>query len=108
MVFACERAISANSWRDKIRRVIFPWHPCELPEASAKYKDVFICRVSCELSFIDRIRILVAGCVEIESRTITENEIGEHLTESICRPGHGKKNIQQWKACRLYQKLAQS
>lgn len=105
----CEVNYRVNySWKDRLRRKLFPWLPCETPKAPATYKDVLIMRVSCELSFADRLRVLVTGRIEIESRTVTENEIGNHETESVARPGHGLKNIQQVKALRVYDQLSES
>lgn len=66
-----------------MRIKLFPPQHCELPEAPATHKDVLICKVVSELSLIDRLRVLFSGRVRVESRTVTENVIGDHKTNSI-------------------------
>jgi hypothetical protein len=43
---------------------------------------MFVCRTKVELSFLDRLRVLITGRIEIETRTSTENVIGKSATAS--------------------------
>ena len=67
---------------------LFPWRPCDLPEAPYAYQDVVITKTRVSVSFVDRLRILITGKFEVESRTVTENIVGNTRTNSIVRPGH--------------------
>lgn len=67
---------------DKLRRKLFPYRHCQLPEASAEWKDCMTVHTTCVLSFTDRIRAMLTGRIEVTSRTVTENEIGSHTTAS--------------------------
>lgn len=69
--------------KDKIRWKLYPANHCDLPEAPPKYKDVLVCHLTCHLSMVDRLRILVSGKLAAEIRTVTENEIGGHVTKSV-------------------------
>ncbi len=71
------------TWKDKLRCKLWPPQHCELPEAPATHKDVLVCRVTSELSMLDRLRVLVTGRIRVESRTVTENVIGDHKTKSV-------------------------
>lgn len=71
------------TWRDKLRCKLFPPQHCELPEAPATHKDVLVCKVFSELSMIDRLRVLITGRIKVETRTVTENVIGDTKTNSV-------------------------
>src|SRR5690348_2521342 len=66
------------TWKDKLRCKLFPPQYCDLPEAPPTHKDVLVCRVTSELSWLDRLRVLATGRLQVESRTVTENVIGDH------------------------------
>lgn len=74
------------TWRDHLRRRLFPYRHCELPDAPAQYVDCMTIRTVVVLRFIDRLRILLSGKLEVTTRTVTENKIGEHITASECYP----------------------
>lgn len=77
------------TWRDKLRCKLFPATPCYVPDAPddpPEFRDALICRVTVELSFIDRLRVLVSGRLSVETKTITENRIGRHQTASSAYP----------------------
>jgi hypothetical protein len=74
-------------WREKLRAKVFPFTICHTPEAPAQFQDVLISKVRSELSFLDRIRVLFTGRVEVEVRTVTENLIGGTATNSVVRCG---------------------
>lgn len=69
--------------KDRIRWRLYPANHCDLPEAPPKYKDVLVCHLTCHISMVDRLRILVSGKLAAEIRTVTENEIGGHITKSV-------------------------
>ncbi len=71
------------TWKDKLRCKLFPPQHCGLPEAPPTHKDVLVCRVTSELSWRDRLRVLATGRIRVESRTVTENLIGRHITRSV-------------------------
>lgn len=71
------------TWKDKLRCKLWPPQHCDLPEAPPTHKDVLVCRVTSELSWLDRLRVLVTGRIRVESRTVTEHEIGDHKTKSV-------------------------
>jgi hypothetical protein len=62
---------------------LFPHRGCEMPVESLKVcRDGIICKVKCSVSFMDRVRILFTGRVEVDVLTATENEVGACKTES--------------------------
>lgn len=74
------------TWKDKLRWRFFPARHVDLPQAPKTYKDMLVCRVTCQLSMLDRIRVLISGRLMVESKTVTENEIGKHITASVAYP----------------------
>jgi hypothetical protein len=76
------RSYSPISFMDRLRWKLYPAAPCRLPEAPATYKDVLVCRVYIGLSLVDRLRVLLSGRLVVESKTVTENEIGGLITGS--------------------------
>ena len=76
-----------RTWRCRLRAKLFPFTICELPEAPPSFQDVLISISRSQLSFMDRLRVLFTGKVEVETRTVTENMIGSHRTNSVLRAG---------------------
>ncbi len=74
------------NWRDKLRWKLFPAKYLNTPGAPATAKDVLVCRVTCCLSMMDRIRLLLSGRLMVETKTATEHEIGNHCTVSTAYP----------------------
>lgn len=74
------------TWRDKLRHKLFPADHLEVPVAPITHKDVLVVRVTCELSMLDRIRLLFSGKLMVETKTVTENIIGHHVTSSLAYP----------------------
>ena len=74
------------TWKDKLRSKLFPAHHLDMPEAPPTHKDVLVCRVTCCLSMLDRIRVLISGRLMVETKTVTENVIGNHITGSLAYP----------------------
>lgn len=75
------------TWKDRLRARIFPFVPCDLPQAPASFKDVIVTKVKSDLSVVDRIKVLITGKIEIETRVVTENMVGEHRTAAVVRAG---------------------
>ena len=65
---------------EKIGWKLFPSKIPDDPDPESKARDMIVTRTTINFSFADRLRILVSGRVEVESRTATENEIGGHRT----------------------------
>lgn len=74
------------TWRDKLRSKLFPFKPCHVPDAPPEFHDALICRVTAELSFMDRLRVLASGRMSFEAKTVTENRIGRHMTAASACP----------------------
>lgn len=70
--------------KERLRAQLFPERALANPQMS--HRDVFVCRTCCTFSWLDRLRILVTGKVMVETRTVTENEIGAHKTNSVAYP----------------------
>jgi hypothetical protein len=70
------------TWKDKLRVKLFPPQHCDVPEAPAHFEDALVCRVVAELSFVERLRVLASGRLQVETKTITEHTIGGHKTQS--------------------------
>ena len=75
------------TWRDKLRSKIFPFIPCPIPESPPSFQDVVITKCRSDLSLIDRLRVLITGKVETETRIVTENMVGQHRSNSVIRCG---------------------
>lgn len=72
------------NWQDKIARRLFPQRHCEMPKWFGKTypADGLHVGITIEISFVDRVRILLTGRAIISSKTLTENLIGNHVTNS--------------------------
>lgn len=68
--------------RHPFTRKLFPINYCLLPDAPKEYKDVLVTITRIELSFLDRLRILWNGKVEVQTKTVTENLIGGCITSN--------------------------
>lgn len=77
----CGAQVYIPNWQDRINRVLFPYRYTELPEMDGA-KDGLHCGVKVDFSFIDRLRILFSGKVEVTIKTTTENVIGKHVTNT--------------------------
>lgn len=83
----CYTRIDTRNWFDRLLCKLFPYKPCELPEAPAYYKDVIVHKVHCDVSFWDRVKILITGKCEVESKIVCENIPGNLVTSSTMRCG---------------------
>jgi len=72
------------TWRQRLRARLFPCQHCFAPPAPAEYEDCVTVRSVTSLDWIDRLRVLVTGVVVTESRTVTEHEVGNTVTASVC------------------------
>lgn len=70
-----------RSW---FRRKLFPWKPVYAPDVPGDWRDCLTSHTYCELSIGDRIRVLLTGRIEVTTRTLTENKIGNTTTASGC------------------------
>lgn len=70
------------TWVDRLRWKLFPIDTCDTPDIPAK--DCLIIRTECRLSLIGRLRILVSGRMQVETKTATENVVGNAVTASCC------------------------
>lgn len=68
------------TWIDRLRWKLFPVEVCDIPDIPAK--DCLIVRTEVRLSFIGRIQAFFSGRVMVETKTVTENVIGNATTAS--------------------------
>jgi len=74
------------SWRQRVRRRFFPRRFCETPDAPTSHKDCLFINTQVYFGWQDRLRILFSGWVRVETVTVTENTIGDNLTNSVAFP----------------------
>lgn len=82
-----ECLIYVPQWQENIGRKLFPNTYVDSPELPGM-KDVMVSYTRVHLSFLDRIRVLISGKIEITTKTATENVIGAVTTNcgSSVRP----------------------
>lgn len=68
--------------REQLGWKLFPQRHLDLPEMKGA-KDVLVCYVDAELSFLDRIRILISGRARVSVKAATENVIGNCTSASM-------------------------
>jgi hypothetical protein len=73
-------------WRDRLRFRLFPSQLCPLPEAPATYKDCIVIRTVVVLRFPARLQLLISGRLIVETRTVTENVVGNAVSASVAYP----------------------
>src|SRR5882762_7071411 len=77
-----EREMTYNAdWAERIRWRLFPNAMVDNPEMHGGH-DCIVSRVRVELSFLDRLRVLISGRAEIVVKTTTENVVGWAETNS--------------------------
>ena len=74
------------TWRERLRFRLFPSRHCELPEAPAHYADCVVVTTTAVLSWADRLRVLISGRLTVQTRTVTENVVGDCRTSSVAFP----------------------
>lgn len=82
-----ECLVYIQQWQEKLGWKIFPNTYVDSPELP-EMKDVIVSYTRVNLSFIDRLRVLISGKIEITTKTATENIIGAVKTNcgSSVRP----------------------
>jgi hypothetical protein len=68
-------------WQERIGWKLFPASLCESPEVPGA-RDCIVIRTTGTLSVLGRLRALISGRVQVETRTVTEFKIGRVLTHS--------------------------
>ena len=71
--------------RTRIGHRLFPAKYVSVPEPDDKVKghgDVIVTTVMHEVSFIDRLKLLVTGVIAVEVKTATENRVGYTKTNA--------------------------
>lgn len=75
-------------WQEKLGWKLFPPTHAEMPEAPIggegwpEARDCLVVRVTINVSWPDRIRLLISGRAIVESKSITEGIIGCNKTNS--------------------------
>lgn len=72
------------TFTDRVWMRLFPVAAISEPEMP--HRDMFVCRTRVKFSWLDRLRIVMTGKAMVETRTVTENEIGAHKTASVAYP----------------------
>lgn len=67
--------------RERIGWRLFPARHCDIPDKPGM-RDCVVTRTTADLSFIDRLRVLVSGRIEVQAKTATENVVGAHATNA--------------------------
>ena len=70
------------TWIDRLRWKLFPLDTCDIPDIPAK--DCVITRTECRFRLTGRLRVLLSGRIEVETKTATENIVGNTATASCC------------------------
>jgi hypothetical protein len=86
MNYTCN-SLPDKTWKDRLRDRLFPYVHCDNPPAPPYWKEVIVTKSSSRLSLADRLRVLVTGKVEVETRIVCPNQILEHKTNSVLRAG---------------------
>ena len=74
------------TWRERLRYRLFPNLHCDLPPAPATHLDCLHVTTVVHLSVIDRLRVLASGKLTVQTRTVTENIVGNAVTSSVAYP----------------------
>ena len=77
---------SSWTWKDRFRSKCFPAFHCDLPEAPFSFREVITLQLKTELSFTDRIRVLVTGKLVTRVKVVTENEVSSHVANAVVFP----------------------
>lgn len=75
------------TWRDRLRRRLFPAEHCFAPEAPAEFKDCITLRSVSRFTWIERLRLMWTGIVVTHARIVTENEVGDSRSAAVCYVG---------------------
>lgn len=77
----CGAVAYQSQWRERLGWRLFPAAHADIPDLPGS-KDGIICHVKCELSFWDRLRVLISGRIEVGVKTATEFPVGKTATNS--------------------------
>lgn len=75
--------------RQRIRAWLFPWHPCpspldSVPEGFPIGRGSVLYNSTCvHVSWLDLLRVMVTRKMIVETRTATENEVGQTHSTSV-------------------------
>lgn len=78
-------------WQEKLGWKLFPNTYTEMPEMP-DMKDGLVCGITVTLSWLDRLRMLVSGKLEVTAKTATENVIGANVTATEMDDPFGEDN----------------
>lgn len=84
-VAACYALDERPLWKRWLLK-IWPWTHQEVGDLPTWAQDAIYCENRVELSFADRLRVLVSGRVRVRSQTLTENKPGRVETVSLAHP----------------------
>lgn len=72
------KAMREDTWRDRLRRKLFPVTPCEIPTVPnpADFEDVLHVIVKTEFTWSGRFMLLLTGRLEITAKVLCQNECG--------------------------------
>lgn len=68
-------------WQEKLGRKLFKKHHIDMPDLPGM-KDCLVSRTVAHLSFVDRLKVLISGKIEVTTNTATEHVIGKTFTNS--------------------------
>ena len=75
----CSALAYVPQWQENLGWKLFPNSYTEMPEIP-DMRDGLVCGITVTLSWLDRLRILISGKMEVTAKTATENVIGANVT----------------------------
>jgi hypothetical protein len=81
----CSAPVALPWWKIPLLK-IWPWQHQDLADLPPWAKDALYVENRVELSFADRLRVLLSGRLRVRSRTLTENVPGRVVSDSIAHP----------------------
>jgi hypothetical protein len=72
-------AMPPDTWRDKLRRKLFPYRPCYYdPDPKVKWQGCVGGHIMVHISFVDRIKLLFTGRIKVDIKMAVDVKIGNH------------------------------
>lgn len=79
-------SLDPRPWWKRTAAKMWPWRHLDVPDLPEWAKDAVFVETRVELSFADRLRVLVSGRIRVRSQTLTENAPARCETTSIAHP----------------------
>jgi len=80
--YECYSAPDTRSRWQKLVNRMFPAVYCAVPDAPSEFADCIHGRAVARFCLLDRIRVLLTGVIVAEFRIVTENSVGDTVTNA--------------------------